>query len=79
MTLQINEFIHPPAPAHLVGIHRLGISIARWASNAAEARAVREQAELEQVRIRWENRCELAQLERQRELLWSQLQLHQLR
>jgi len=79
MTLEINEFIHPPSPAHLAGIHRLGLGIARWASRTAEARSVREQAELEQARIRWENRCELAQLERQRELVWSQWQLHQLR
>ena len=79
MSVEISHYSRPPTPAHLLHVRRLGLSLVRWTTRAAERRASRLERERERVRVAWENRCQLAQLERQRELVWSQWQLHQLR
>ena len=79
MSVEISHYSRPPIPAHLVYVRRLGLSLAGWATRAAERRATQLERERERVRVAWENRCQLAQLERQRDRVWSQWQLHHLR
>lgn len=79
MSIQITQYSHPPIPAHLAGIRRLGLSLARWANQAAAKRAARLEAESNRIRSEWEMRAELAKLERQRERAWIEWHLHHVR
>ncbi len=76
MSIQITQYNHPPIPAHLAGVRRLGLGLAQWANRAAEKRAARLRAESDRVRIEWEMRAELAKFERQRERAWIEWHLH---
>jgi hypothetical protein len=76
MSLEISHYSHPPIPAHLAGVRRLGLGLAHWANQAAARRVDRLQAESERVRSEWELRAERVRHERLREQLKADWYLH---
>jgi hypothetical protein len=76
MSVEITQYSHPPIPAHLAGVRRFGLALARWANHAAAKRAVRLQKEKERLRSEWERRAELARHERRREQLKAEWYLY---
>ena len=79
MSVEISNSPHPPIPAHLAGVRRFGLGLARWADRAAARRAARLEAESSRLRGERELRAELTRLERERERAWIEWHLHHVR